>query len=158
MDRFGAILKPSNPMISMIQRQTSNGRAMEIEDEFWQKHSTAFLEMAFNAHHRERISHPDGYGKNTGDCGDTVEVFLVVENGIIRHAAFDVHGCLNTVACGATVVELVDGKPLDDAWDITPDTVVDYLKTLPESDMHCAEVAVGALYLAMADYEQKHRL
>jgi nitrogen fixation protein NifU and related proteins len=130
---------------------------MEPEDEFWQKHSMEFLEMAFNASRRERIRHPDGYGRNTGDCGDSVEVFLTVENGIIQHAAFDVDGCLNTVACGATVVELVNGKPVEEAWDVTPETVIDYLKTLPETDVHCAEVAVGALYLAAADYEQKHR-
>jgi len=130
---------------------------IETEDDFWQKHSLEYLKMAFNENHRERISHPDGYGRNTGDCGDTVEIFLTLDQGIIKHASFDVDGCLNTAACAATVVEMVQGKPLEEIWDVTPETVVDYLKTLPEHDLHCAELAVGALYLATTDYEQKLR-
>ena len=45
---------------------------------FWQEHSLHYLEMAFRSDRREVIEHPDGYGKRTGDCGDTVEMFLSI--------------------------------------------------------------------------------
>jgi nitrogen fixation NifU-like protein len=44
--------------------------------DFWQDNSLHFLEMAFRYDRRERIQYPDGYGKRTGECGDTVEMFL----------------------------------------------------------------------------------
>ena len=46
--------------------------------DFWQEHSDHYLEMAFRHDRREAIEHPDGYGKWTGDCGDTVEMFLTI--------------------------------------------------------------------------------
>lgn len=42
--------------------------------DFWQDHSRHYFEMAFGRDRREIIEHPDGYGKRTGDCGDTVEM------------------------------------------------------------------------------------
>ena len=46
-------------------------QAMEFD--FWQDHSEHYLEMAYRSDRREKIEHPDGYGKRTGECGDTVE-------------------------------------------------------------------------------------
>ncbi len=46
------------------------------EFDFWQDHSLHYLEMAFRTDKREIINNPDGYGKRTGSCGDTVEIFL----------------------------------------------------------------------------------
>jgi nitrogen fixation protein NifU and related proteins len=120
------------------------------------KHSKAFLEMSSDDSYHERMYQPNGYGKNTGDCGDTVEIFLTVKNGLIKDATFDTDGCVNTFACANTVIQTVWGKPLDVAWEVSPELVIDYLKTLPEENFHCAELAVGALYLAVSDYE-KHK-
>jgi len=130
----------------------------EENSDFWQQHSIEFLEMAFGYDNRERLSDPDGYGKNTGDCGDTVEVFLMMEGESISHAAFDVEGCMNTAACANTVVSMVQGKTLAEAWEISPEQVITYLKTLPEESEHCAELAVGALYKAIADFEKRLQL
>ena len=46
--------------------------------DFWQDHSKQFLEMAFRADHCEIIEHHDGYGKRTGACKDTVEIYLAI--------------------------------------------------------------------------------
>ena len=46
------------------------------EFDFWQDHSLHYLEMAFRHDRRERLQNPDGYGKRTEECGDTVEMFL----------------------------------------------------------------------------------
>lgn len=122
--------------------------------DFWQDHSLHYLEMAFRTDKREIIKSPDGYGKRTGTCGDTVEIFLTVCEGCIRSVSFDTDGCINTNACCNTVARLVEGKTIKEAWQITPDNVVDYLETLPLENTHCAELAVSAFYLALANYNE----
>uniref|UniRef100_A0A832EJB5 Iron-sulfur cluster assembly scaffold protein n=1 Tax=Desulfacinum infernum TaxID=35837 RepID=A0A832EJB5_9BACT len=125
---------------------------------FWQEHSERFLEMALRTDRMEILENPDGHGKKTGACGDTVEFFLLTDaDGTIRRMSFHVNGCLNTVACANTVCELVEGKSVDEAWDVTPEQVIEYLQTLPRGEHHCAELAVGALYLGIADVQRKKR-
>jgi nitrogen fixation NifU-like protein len=126
-------------------------------DHFWQTHSKRYLEMAFSTDKRERPARADGYGMRTGDCGDTVEMFLVLDGERIRGVGYDCHGCLNTNACANSVAHLAEGKTLDDAWQITPQTIVDDLETLPAADTHCAELAVGAFYLALTNCRQNQR-
>lgn len=127
---------------------------MENQNEtsdFWQEHALTFLEMAFRYDHRERLRNTDGYAKKTGDCGDTVEFFINLDGDTIKTIAYDIDGCINTNACCNAIVALVEGKTTMEAWEINPETVAAYLQTLPEDHFHCAELAVGALYLALAD-------
>ena len=51
--------------------------------------------MALRSDKRERVAHPDGYGKRTGDCGDTVEMFLTIRDDRVNTVSFDINGCLN---------------------------------------------------------------
>lgn len=124
---------------------------------FWQDHSLEYLEMAFKTDFQERVEHPDGHGKKTGECGDTVEFFLMADNGVLTSVTYDVHGCRNTNACANTVVSFAKGKSVDEAWNITHEDVSAFLKTLPASDNHCAELAVGAFYLALRDLAEKSK-
>ena len=119
--------------------------------DFWQSHSLKYLEMAFRTDKQEIIKHPDGYGKKAGDCGDTVEIFLKARDNIIEMASYYINGCMNTAACANTIVNMVENKTIDQAWDITPEAVAGYLETLPKDHFHCAELAVGALYLALTN-------
>ncbi len=118
---------------------------------FWQDHSLEYLEMALNRDYQERLENPDGYGKRTGECGDTIEFFLMQKNGIIESISYDIDGCRNTNACANTIVRLAMGKSLKEAWDITYDDILNYLKTVPKNEHHCAELAIGAFYLALTD-------
>jgi nitrogen fixation NifU-like protein len=131
---------------------------MEKEQpDFWQEHSLHYLEMAFRTDRQERITQPDGYGKKTGVCGDTVEMFLSMNGDILDTISFDVNGCMNTNACANTVAHLTEGKRLDEAWEITPEDVARYLETLPEDHLHCAELAVGAFYLALSSSQETRK-
>jgi nitrogen fixation NifU-like protein len=125
--------------------------------DFWQDHSLSFLEMAFRTDRRERLDKPDGYGKKAGDCGDTVEFFINLDGDRISTLSYDINGCLNTNACCNTVVELVEGKPLDTAWEVTPEQVSEFLESLPNDHFHCAELVVGTLYLALANARENRR-
>lgn len=125
--------------------------------DFWQQHSLRFLEMALRHDKREALANPDGYAKRSRQCGDTVEIFLIIRNQHILHAAFETDGCLYSVACANTVVHLAEGMSLQEAWEITPAAVVDYLETLPEEEFHCAQLAVQTLHLALAEAREIDR-
>ena len=130
---------------------------IEKEFDFWRDHSLHYLEMAFRYDRRERLQNPDGFGKRTGECGDTVEMFLYIKNGQIKSVSFDTNGCINTNACANTVSHLSEGKTIEEAWQITPEDVIGFLETLPMGNYHCAELAVGAFYTALANYQELQR-
>jgi len=125
--------------------------------DFWQDNSINYLEMAFRHDRRERLRNPDGYGKRTGECGDTVEMFVLVKGDRIQTVSFDTDGCINTNACANTVSHLAEGKTIEEAWNVTPEKVIEFLETLSTDHYHCAELAVGAFYLALANYQELHR-
>ena len=111
-----------------------------------------YLEMAFRNDRREIVKHPDGYGKRTGDCGDTVEMYLSIRNGRIQSVSYETDGCMSTNACANAVAELIEAKDVGSAWELTPEDVMKYLETLPPENTHCAELAVGAMYRALRNF------
>lgn len=115
------------------------------------KLSQRFVEMATNRRRLTPMNRPDGHSKKTGDCGDTIEMFIRGTRENIMALSFVIEGCVNTVACSNAVAEFVEGKDIQAAWDITPETIIDYLETLDPGHHHCAELAVGTLYLALVD-------
>jgi nitrogen fixation protein NifU and related proteins len=119
--------------------------------DFWQNHSLRFLEMAFRTDKRETLERPDGYGKRSRECGDTLEIFLMVRDGKITSASFETNGCLYSAACANTVVYMAEGKTLEEAREIKPEHIIDYLETLPAAESHCARLAVRSLHAALAD-------
>ena len=119
--------------------------------------SVHYVEMVTRMDKRQTIKNPDGYGKRTGECGDTVEMFLIVRKNSIHSVSFITDGCINTHACANCVAFLAEGKSIAEAWEITPEKVIDFLETLPEENFHCAELAVGAFYLALVNFQEfKH--
>lgn len=126
-------------------------------NDFLQSHSIRFLEMAFRTDRQESIEKPDGYAEKTGDCGDRVAFYLTLENGRLHTVSYRLDGCIHTNACANTIAEMTEGKTLSEAWEMTPETVAAYLETLPEDHYHCAELAAGAFYLALADCRETSR-
>lgn len=124
---------------------------------FWRDHSANYLKMAFQHDHPERPENPDGYGKNNGECGDMVEMFVFIRSGRVHSVCFNIDGCANTNACCNTVAYLAKGKSVEAAWGITAENVIDYLETLPLENYHCAELAVGAFYKTLSNYQENGR-
>lgn len=124
---------------------------------FWRQHSLVFLEMALRADKREVLKNPDGYGRKTRECGDTIELFLTVRDGKIVHASFETNGCLYSVACANAVIHFIEGKTISEAWQISPEMVAEYLETLPGKEFHCAQLAVQALFMALASCQENEK-
>ncbi len=88
--------------------------------DFFQDHSRSFLEMALKVDRQVSMGNPDGYGTRTGECGDTVEMFLKVRQKKVQAISYHVDKCFNTNTCCNVVAPMA-------AWDITPEMVMDYL-------------------------------
>lgn len=129
----------------------------EIDPASLRCHSERFLEMAFRTDRDERIRHPDAYAKNTGDCGDSIEIFLTIHNNKINTISFMIDGCINTRACANMLGDMIENRSIRQAWKITPEDIVRALETLPEESLHCAELAAGSLYRALTRHETFRR-
>jgi nitrogen fixation NifU-like protein len=81
----------------------------------------------------------------------------MVRKNRVHSVSFITDGCINTHACANCVAFLAEGKSIAEAWEITPEKVINFLETLPEENTHCAELAVGAFYLALVNFQEfKH--
>ncbi len=98
------------------------------------------------------INEPDGQGCITGSCGDTLEIWLRVSDGVIRQASFWTDGCGAMIAAGSTVTELARGKRPGEAFRIEQPDVLEALGGLPDDSAHCALLASNALKQAVQDY------
>ena len=81
----------------------------------------------------------------TGLCGDSMRVYLKVEEGVIKDAKFQAIGCAGAFASGSALTEMVKGKSLEEAKKMTEQDVIKHLGGLPGPKLHCARLAVDAL-------------
>ncbi|HNR34038.1 MAG TPA: iron-sulfur cluster carrier protein MrpORP [Candidatus Hydrogenedentes bacterium] len=93
----------------------------------------------------------------TGPCGDTVEIWLRVENGMIRAATFTTTGCEPSRACGSMATELVIGRPIQSALEIKPADIVGKLEPFPDDHRHCALLAANVMKAAAQDFLDRQK-
>jgi len=104
------------------------------------------------------IENPDGVGKQGNPvCGDVMELSIKVKDDIIEDIKFRTFGCCAAIATSSMVTELVKGKPLDEAEQISKQTVAEALDGLPPVKMHCSNLAADALQDAIRDYRERKK-
>lgn len=102
------------------------------------------------------MENPDGYGKvGNASCGDIMEIFLRIENNVIKDVKFRTFGCASAIASSSVSTELVMGKTVEEALKITNKAVVEELGGLPPVKMHCSVLAEEAIKMAIEDYLSK---
>lgn len=103
------------------------------------------------------IKDADGIGEvGNAKCGDIMKIFLKVENGIIEDVKFQTFGCGAAIATSSMVTEMVKGKKLKEAMQVTNAAVAEALDGLPPVKMHCSNLAADAVHAAIKDYMEKH--
>ena len=103
-----------------------------------------------------RMNDPSGSAWIKGLCGDTMEIYLVIDNKRIDEAKFFTDGCNATIECGNAVTELAVNKTIIEALSVSPGDVIHKVKNLPEENIHCAILAVSTFHKAIADYLLKY--
>jgi len=91
----------------------------------------------------------------TGLCGDSMRVYLKVEENVIKDAKFQAIGCAGAFASGSALTEMVKGKTLKEAEKITEQDVIKDLEELPGPKLHCARLAVDALRKSIESYTKQ---
>lgn len=128
----------------------------DLQEEIFDDAKAAYGEKGFdrwrNPRFNGKMENPDGHARIRGECGDTMEIFLKIENNRIKDAAYQTDGCASSMICGSFAAELAIGKDPDQASAITGDTILSEIGSLPESDRHCARLAAEVLQEAVGRY------
>lgn len=105
------------------------------------------------------ISDADGVGQvGNPKCGDIMKMYLKIEDGIIKDAKFKTFGCGAAVATSSMATELIIGKTIKEAEQITNKAVLEALDGLPPVKVHCSVLAEEAIAAALNDYKMKNGL
>ena len=112
----------------------------------------SIVKLAQNPPHYSRMDDFTNSACIKGPCGDSMEFYLYIKEGIIEKVSFYTEGCVSTRACGSIAAQFVSGKSIKDALGISPKMILDQLSGLPGHYSHCAILTVTAFLRAIADY------
>ena len=89
-------------------------------------------------------------------CGDIMQMFLKIESDVIVDVKFKTFGCGAAVATSSMATELIKGKTVPEALQVTNKAVMEALDGLPPVKVHCSLLAEEAIHAALWDYAEKH--
>ncbi|MFQ6058345.1 MAG: Fe-S cluster assembly scaffold protein NifU [Anaerolineae bacterium] len=123
------------------------------------RYSDLVMEHFMNPRNVGVIPNADGVGREGNPvCGDMMEMFIKVnDQGIIEDIKFRTFGCGAAIATSSITTEMVKGKHIDEARQITKAAIAEALGGLPPIKMHCSVLAADALNAAIEDYEKRKR-
>lgn len=131
----------------------------DLQERIFEEAREAYGEKGFdrwrNPRHNDRMTSADGFARVTGDCGDSIEIYLQIEDSRVKAASYFTDGCASSSICGSFAAELAIGKDLEAVTDINGEAVVNAIGRLPDADRHCADLAAAALQEALSHYMQR---
>ncbi|MEE3334354.1 MAG: Fe-S cluster assembly scaffold protein NifU [Ruminococcus sp.] len=104
------------------------------------------------------IENADGIGEvGNAKCGDIMKMYLKIDNDIITDVKFETFGCASAIASSSMATELIKGKPVAEALELTNKAVAEALDGLPDYKMHCSVLAEEAIQKALEDYNERKK-
>ncbi len=131
---------------------TFNELEQSVMEDMRRTYSEKVIDHFLNPRNLGKIQSPDGFGRVTGPCGDTMEIYLKIRNDRVINVSFWTDGCGTSIASGSMATDIVKGRNIIEAQRITQDDVLDALGGLPEDSLHCALLAANTLKEAIKDY------
>ena len=122
-------------------------------------YSQKVMDHFMNPRNVGEIENADGVGEaGNPKCGDIMKIYLKVnpETKVIDDVKFKTFGCASAIASSSMATELIKGKTIDEAWDLTNNAVAEALDGLPPVKMHCSVLAEESIHAALNDYREKH--
>ncbi len=105
------------------------------------------------------IENADGVGEvGNAKCGDIMRIYLKIDDDTITDVKFETFGCGSAIASSSMATELIKGKPLSQALELTNKAVAEALDGLPAYKMHCSVLAEEAIKSAILDYYKKNNI
>ena len=103
------------------------------------------------------IEDADGVGEvGNAKCGDIMKIYLKIENDVIVDVKFETFGCGSAIASSSMATEMIKGKPISEALQLTNKAVTEALDGLPAQKIHCSVLAEEAVKSAVKDYYDKN--
>lgn len=116
-------------------------------------YSEKVMEHFMNPRNVGEIPDANGIGEvGNAVCGDIMKIFLKVVDNRIEDVKFQTFGCGSAIASSSMATELIKGKTLEEAWDLTNKAVAEALDGLPPIKMHCSVLAEDAVHKAINHY------
>ena len=104
-----------------------------------------------------KMDDADGIGEvGNAKCGDIMKMYIKVKDGIIEVVKFNTFGCGSAIASSSMATEMIKGKSIDDALELSNKAVVEALDGLPTHKIHCSVLAEEAVKAAVKDYYDKN--
>ena len=123
------------------------------------QYSEKVMDHFMNPRNVGTIEDASGVGEvGNAKCGDIMKIYLKIEDGIITDVKFNTFGCGSAIATSSMATELIKGKPVEEALELTNHAVVEALDGLPSVKLHCSVLAEEAVCAALKDYYEKQGL
>ena len=104
-----------------------------------------------------KMDDADGIGEvGNAKCGDIMKMYIKVKDGIIEDVKFNTFGCGSAIASSSMATEMIKGKSIDDALELSNKAVVEALDGLQTHKIHCSVLAEEAVKAAVKDYYDKN--
>ena len=104
-----------------------------------------------------KMEDADGIGEvGNAKCGDIMKMYIKVEDNVITDIKFNTFGCGSAIATSSMATELIKGKSIDEALELSNKAVVEALDGLPAPKIHCSVLAEEAVKAAVKDYYDRH--
>ena len=119
-------------------------------------YSEKVMDHFMNPRNVGKLDDADGIGEvGNAKCGDIMKIYIKVDNGVISDVKFQTCGCGSAIASSSMATELIKGKPVHQALELTNKAVVEALEGLPAHKIHCSVLAEEAIKCAIEDYQMK---
>jgi nitrogen fixation protein NifU and related proteins len=119
-------------------------------------YSDIVMEHFSNPRNTGVIENADGVGEvGNPVCGDMMTFYIKVKDDVLEDVKFQTFGCVAAIAVSSIVSEMAKGKKLEEALQITRQSVAEALGGLPPNKLHCSNLGADALALAIKDYQDK---
>lgn len=120
------------------------------------EYSEKVMDHFMNPRNVGKMDDADGVGEvGNAKCGDIMKVYIKVENDILVDVKFNTFGCASAIATSSMATELIKGKSIKEALELTNKAVAEALDGLPPVKMHCSVLAEEAIKAAIEDYMSK---
>ena len=104
-----------------------------------------------------KLDDADGIGEvGNAQCGDIMRMYIKVKDGVITDCKFNTFGCGSAIATSSMATELIKGKPISEALELSNKAVVEALDGLPAHKIHCSVLAEEAVRAAVKDYYDRN--
>jgi len=122
-------------------------------------YSKKVMEHFMEPHNVGEIENADGVGEvGNAKCGDIMRMYLKIDNNVITDVKFKTFGCASAIASSSMATDLIKGKTIKEALQITNKDVIESLEGLPPVKIHCSVLAEEAFKSALKDYSEKNNI